>query len=151
MTFGRARHGHVIYNSAQTSWTRYSWQFPLIIFISERIMVSSMLAIMGVVAVLGQVSRAAPPSPSSWYSSMPSSTGIYPSPTAATTSNVANSSSTVSNATWYNGHTAPLDCSAQFDGKLPGQIPTGFHYSGNVRSYYIQAEMVDWNFVPSGM
>lgn len=113
-------------------------------------MISSMLTTIGAVAVLGQVSSAAPPSPSSWYSSIPSYTGGSPGPTAAATSNVANSSSTVSNATWYNGHTAPLDCSAQFDGKLPGQIPTGFNYSGNVRSYYIQAEMVDWNFVPSG-
>tara|TARA_R110002060_G_scaffold76537_2_gene86996 strand:- start:664 stop:951 length:288 start_codon:yes stop_codon:yes gene_type:complete len=38
----------------------------------------------------------------------------------------------------------------QLDGKLPNNIPSDFHFSGNVRTYYIQAEQVTWDYVPTG-
>lgn len=46
------------------------------------------------------------------------------------------------------------DCVDLMDGKLPSQsgIPSasGFQFSGNVRSYYVAAEQVAWNYAPSG-
>lgn len=39
---------------------------------------------------------------------------------------------------------------AQLDGKLPSTIPSNFYFSGNVRTYYIQAEQVTWEYVPTG-
>lgn len=36
------------------------------------------------------------------------------------------------------------------DGKLPSTVPSDFHFSGNVRRYYVAAEEVEWNFAPTG-
>ncbi|KZM24232.1 uncharacterized protein EKO05_0005797 [Ascochyta rabiei] len=41
-------------------------------------------------------------------------------------------------------------CSAQLDGKLPSSTPSNFHFSGNVRRYYIAAEEVEWDYAPTG-
>lgn len=41
-------------------------------------------------------------------------------------------------------------CTTAIDGKLPAQTPSDFHYSGNVRKYYIAAEEIDWDYAPSG-
>lgn len=38
----------------------------------------------------------------------------------------------------------------QLDGKLPSIIPSNFNFSGNVRTYYIQAEQVTWDYTPTG-
>lgn len=44
------------------------------------------------------------------------------------------------------------DCQALMDGQLPSQnsIPTNFKFSGNVRTYYVSAELTEWNYAPSG-
>lgn len=41
-------------------------------------------------------------------------------------------------------------CAAKMDGQLPNPTPVSFHFSGNVRRYYIAAELVDWNYAPTG-
>jgi len=41
-------------------------------------------------------------------------------------------------------------CSASMDGRLPTVIPSDFHFSGNVRRYYIAAEEVEWDYAPTG-
>lgn len=55
-----------------------------------------------------------------------------------------------SSTAWSNGVSVPTDCSAALNGQLPAQVPKGFNFSGNVRTYYIAAEKVPWNYVPSG-
>lgn len=44
------------------------------------------------------------------------------------------------------------ECTALLNGVLPStnSIPTNFNYSGNVRTYYVRAEQVTWNYAPSG-
>ncbi|KAH0033080.1 Cupredoxin, partial [Aureobasidium melanogenum] len=44
------------------------------------------------------------------------------------------------------------ECEALVDWKLPGKssVPTNFNFSGNVRTYYVAAEEVAWNYAPSG-
>ncbi|CAD0086708.1 unnamed protein product [Aureobasidium mustum] len=44
------------------------------------------------------------------------------------------------------------ECEALMDSQLPGNrsIPTNFQFSGNVRTYYVAAEEVAWNYAPSG-
>lgn len=49
-----------------------------------------------------------------------------------------------------NGVQQSVNCSSALDGKLPKQIPTGFNFTGNVRTYYIAAEQDTWNYAPSG-
>ncbi|KAE8453962.1 hypothetical protein EG329_007738 [Mollisiaceae sp. DMI_Dod_QoI] len=44
----------------------------------------------------------------------------------------------------------PLSCAAGLDGKLPSIIPSDFHFSGKVRTYYIQAEQDTWDYAASG-
>ncbi|KAK4706048.1 hypothetical protein P7C70_g160, partial [Phenoliferia sp. Uapishka_3] len=41
-------------------------------------------------------------------------------------------------------------CSSRMNGKLPPFIPTGFNYSGTTRRYYVKAEEVEWDYIPSG-
>lgn len=41
-------------------------------------------------------------------------------------------------------------CAASMNGQLPTQTPSDFHFSGNVRRYYIAAEEVEWNYAPTG-
>ena len=41
-------------------------------------------------------------------------------------------------------------CAASMDDSLPGEIPSDFEFSGNIRRYYIAAEQVLWDYVPSG-
>lgn len=41
-------------------------------------------------------------------------------------------------------------CTATLDGQLPSFTPSNFHYSGNVRRYYIAAEEVEWDYAPTG-
>jgi hypothetical protein len=36
------------------------------------------------------------------------------------------------------------------DGQLPSTVPLDFHFSGNVRRYYIAAEEVEWDYAPTG-
>lgn len=36
------------------------------------------------------------------------------------------------------------------DGALPQPTPINFHYSGNIRRYYVAAEEVTWDFAPTG-
>jgi hypothetical protein len=38
----------------------------------------------------------------------------------------------------------------QLDGKLPSSTPSDFHFSGNVRRYYIAAEEFEWDYAPTG-
>jgi manganese oxidase len=41
-------------------------------------------------------------------------------------------------------------CTAAMDDTLPTFQPTDFEFSGNIRRYYIAAEQVLWDYVPSG-
>ncbi|KAF4626427.1 hypothetical protein G7Y89_g11732 [Cudoniella acicularis] len=41
-------------------------------------------------------------------------------------------------------------CASQMDGKLPYYQPLGFNFSGNVRRYYVAAEVEAWNYAPTG-
>lgn len=41
-------------------------------------------------------------------------------------------------------------CKASMIGDLPDIIPTDFHYSGQIRRYYIAAERETWDYFPSG-
>jgi hypothetical protein len=41
-------------------------------------------------------------------------------------------------------------CSSKMDGKLPYYQPTGFNFSGNIRRYYIAAEIDTWDYAPTG-
>jgi hypothetical protein len=41
-------------------------------------------------------------------------------------------------------------CAASMDDSLPGELPSDFEFSGNIRRYYIAAEQVLWDYVPSG-
>jgi hypothetical protein len=41
-------------------------------------------------------------------------------------------------------------CSASMDGQLPSPTSSDFHFSGNVRRYYIAAEEVEWDYAPTG-
>jgi hypothetical protein len=41
-------------------------------------------------------------------------------------------------------------CAAGMDGQLPSNVPSNFHFSENVRRYYIAAEEVEWDYAPSG-
>jgi hypothetical protein len=43
-------------------------------------------------------------------------------------------------------------CQALMDYQLPGKnsVPSGFEYSGNVRTYYVAAEEIAWNYAPDG-
>lgn len=38
----------------------------------------------------------------------------------------------------------------RLDGLLPSPTPSDFHFSGNIRTYYIAAEEIDWDYAPSG-
>jgi FtsP/CotA-like multicopper oxidase with cupredoxin domain len=42
-----------------------------------------------------------------------------------------------------------VPCAGGLDGKLLNVIPSDFHFSGNVRTYYVQAEQGIWDYVPS--
>jgi len=50
----------------------------------------------------------------------------------------------------YSNATSLKQCVANLDGKLPSTLPTDFTYSGKVRKFYITAEQVTWDYVPSG-
>ena len=41
-------------------------------------------------------------------------------------------------------------CAQGLNGQLPNQTPIDFHFSGNVRQYYIAAEEVIWDYAPMG-
>lgn len=41
-------------------------------------------------------------------------------------------------------------CAAGLNGKLPSPTPSDFQFSGNVRTYYVAAEEVEWNYAPTG-
>lgn len=41
-------------------------------------------------------------------------------------------------------------CATSMNGQLPSSTPSDFHFSGNVRNYYIAAEEIEWNFAPTG-
>jgi manganese oxidase len=46
--------------------------------------------------------------------------------------------------------TGSYTCSGHMDGNLPYYQPQGFRFSGNVRRYYVAAEIDTWNYAPSG-
>jgi hypothetical protein len=41
-------------------------------------------------------------------------------------------------------------CASQMDGKLPYYHPMGFNFSGNIRRYYVAAEVDTWDYAPTG-
>lgn len=41
-------------------------------------------------------------------------------------------------------------CAADLNGVLPSPTPSGFHFSGNVRTYYVAADEVLWDYAPTG-
>jgi manganese oxidase len=41
-------------------------------------------------------------------------------------------------------------CASQMDGSLPYYTPEGFNFSGNIRRYYVSAEITPWNYAPTG-
>jgi hypothetical protein len=43
------------------------------------------------------------------------------------------------------------ECEAHMDGELPYWVPSNFHFSGNIRRYYVAAEVETWDYAPSGM
>jgi hypothetical protein len=64
------------------------------------------------------------------------------------------STSAAPQAATYGNGTLPASglksCAAGMDGQLPSHVPSNFHFSGNVRRYYIAAEEVEWDYAPSG-
>lgn len=46
--------------------------------------------------------------------------------------------------------TPAAHCTVRPNGQLPSQPPVDFHFSGNVRTYYIAAEETEWDYAPSG-
>lgn len=46
--------------------------------------------------------------------------------------------------------TGNYTCSGHMDGHLPYYQPRGFNFTGNVRRYYVAAEIDTWNYAPSG-
>lgn len=58
--------------------------------------------------------------------------------------------STISAAAAASSSTSTPPCRATLDGKLPSQTPIDFHFSGNVRRYYIAAEEATWDYAPTG-
>jgi manganese oxidase len=47
--------------------------------------------------------------------------------------------------------TGNYTCSGHMDSQLPYYQPRGFNFSGNIRRYYVAAEIDTWNYAPSGM
>jgi hypothetical protein len=47
-------------------------------------------------------------------------------------------------------NTTVTRCLSALNGKLPSQTPSDFYFSGNVRTYYVAAEEVEWNYIPTG-
>lgn len=41
---------------------------------------------------------------------------------------------------------AVSQCMQQMNGQLPYYVPEGFNFSGNIRRYYISAEIDTWNY-----
>jgi hypothetical protein len=41
-------------------------------------------------------------------------------------------------------------CTTTMNGQLPAATPPGWVFSGNVRKFYVAAEEVEWDYVPSG-
>lgn len=41
-------------------------------------------------------------------------------------------------------------CAASMNGQLPEPLPVDFHFSGNIRRYYIAAEQIEWDYAPTG-
>ncbi|RHZ58255.1 hypothetical protein CDV55_100250 [Aspergillus turcosus] len=41
-------------------------------------------------------------------------------------------------------------CEAMMNGHLPYTVPRGFNFSGNVRRYYVAAEIEQWDYAPTG-
>lgn len=41
-------------------------------------------------------------------------------------------------------------CEAHLDGELPYYVPPNFSFSGNVRRYYVAAEVDTWDYAPTG-
>ncbi|GIJ85942.1 hypothetical protein Asppvi_004813 [Aspergillus pseudoviridinutans] len=42
------------------------------------------------------------------------------------------------------------ECLARLNGQLPYYVPPNFHFSGTVRRYYVAAEVVTWDYAPTG-
>lgn len=48
------------------------------------------------------------------------------------------------------GYSNTSRCIASMDGKLPYYTPEGFNFSGQIRRYYITAEVDTWDYTPTG-
>ena len=48
------------------------------------------------------------------------------------------------------GYSNASRCIASMDGKLPYYTPEGFNFSGQIRRYYITAEVDTWDYTPTG-
>jgi manganese oxidase len=46
--------------------------------------------------------------------------------------------------------TGTYTCSGHMDDRLPYYQPQGFKFTGNVRRYYVAAEIDTWDYAPSG-
>jgi hypothetical protein len=42
------------------------------------------------------------------------------------------------------------ECLARLNGQLPYYVPPNFHFSSTVRRYYVAAEVVTWDYAPTG-
>lgn len=51
---------------------------------------------------------------------------------------------------WPSNASAPSTCAGSMNGQLPSATPADFHFSGNVRRYYVAAEEVEWDYAPTG-
>jgi hypothetical protein len=56
----------------------------------------------------------------------------------------------MSNGNSTNNSSTSNSCAAAMDGQLPSFVPSNFHFSGNVRRYYVAAEEVEWDYAPTG-
>lgn len=43
------------------------------------------------------------------------------------------------------------ECKAHLNGELPYYVPPNFQFSGTVRRYYVAAEVVTWDYAPTGL
>lgn len=53
-------------------------------------------------------------------------------------------------ATALAGRVSAPPCASSMNGALPRPTPSDFHFSGNVRRYYIAAEEHTWDYAPTG-
>ena len=79
-------------------------------------------------------------------------------PSMAAYAHAVPSSSPVHHASSSASATAPRStdpavgqCSARMNGKLPAFVPSGFKWSGKSRQYFVRAEELMWDYIPSSV